>query len=93
MNTKDEVSMKKMVRGIFVLSLCILMVSSMNMVKGRGGLQRNGEVRQGRSKYFFYVDQGKTNDICYISYHIEVRRGSREDRGDREVTIVHIVRK
>lgn len=82
--------MKKMVRGMFVLALCILVVYSMNMVKGRGGLQRNGEGRQGRSKYFFYVDQGKTNDICYISYHVEVRRGGREDR---EVTIVHIVRK
>ena len=89
--------MKKVTKGIFMLALCILAWRGVNMA-GNGGnektvidksLSKEEWTDYDRNKSFsFYVDQGKANDICYISYHTEVRRGG---GGRRKVTVVRII--
>lgn len=90
--------MKKVTKGIFVLALCMLVWQGVNMA-GNGGNKKavvygglsKEELDCGRKRSFsFYADRGKTNDICYISYHTEVRRGGGRSR---EVTVMRIIGK
>ena len=83
MHTKDESFMKKIMKAMFVLLLCIFVWQGTDRM-GNGGDEK---------KCFFYVNRGKTDNICYISYHTEIRRGARGSRDDRQVMVVHIVEK
>ena len=93
--------MKKIMKAIFVLLLCIFVWQSMdwreNGGNGKaiayGSLSKKEGMEDGRNKNVsFCVGHGKTNDICYISCRMEVRRG-KGNQGERRVTVVHIVEK
>lgn len=93
--------MKKIRKAIFVLLLSIFVWQSMdwreNGGNGRatayGNLSEKEGMEDERNKNVsFYVNRGKTNDICYISCRMEVRRGKGK-RGERRVTVVQIVEK
>ena len=99
--------MKKIAEILFVLLLCIFVWQGGNRINDGGtektnvyeGIPEEGknddrenDNRRNRS-FSFYMSRGKTNDICYISYHTEIRRGGPENRSDRKITVVRIIRK
>lgn len=85
MHTKDKKFMKKIAKAMFVLLLCIFVWQGMDRM-GNGGNEKSRNL-------FFYVNHGKTNEICYISCHTEIRRSDKGSRDGRRVTVVHIVEK
>lgn len=99
--------MKKITEILFVLLLCIFVWQGVNRIKDGGNEKttvyegiaeegknddRGNDNRRNRS-FSFYMSRGKTNDICYISYHTEIRRGGAENRSDQKITVVRIIRK
>lgn len=91
--------MKEMVRGIFVLAVCVLLIRGINVEGDEGkkdviiyeipaaeniSANRNVGISAG-------IDAA--NDICYISYHVEIRRDRRKENGGREVRMIRIVGK
>ncbi len=99
--------MKKIAEILFVLLLCIFAWQGGNRIKDGGnektavyeGISEEGENddrendNRRNGSFSFYISRGKANDICYISYHTEIRRGGAENRSDRKITVVRIIRK
>ena len=99
--------MKKITEILFVLLLCIFVWQGVNRIKDGGNEKttvyegipeegknddRGNDNRRNR-RFSFYMSRGKTNDICYISYHTEIRKGGVGNRSDQKITVVRIIRK
>lgn len=93
--------MRKWMRAIFLSALCAILLCGGNRVYGgektsNGVYDRLSENRamEGKDKdLYFYIDNGTTKEISYISYNVEIRKDADENREGREVTVIRIVRK
>ena len=94
--------MEKLIRGLFLLAVCAI-VSCSGAKTMDGGIEGSAvlcDVAAGKRMvlgknrdFFVYVEKGKTEEISYVSYSVEMRGSGDTGENGKETTIIRIVKK
>lgn len=89
--------MKEMMRGIFVLAVCVLLMRGINVEGDEGKkdviIYEFPAAGKAADDMEACINACTANDICYISYHVEIKKDRRERHGGRQVRMMRIVGK
>ena len=81
--------MVKMIRGFVPLALCIIILFCVSMINNR----RNDNCGEYGISSENMPEKGKTKEINYVSYSVEIRENADAGGCRREVTFIRIVKK
>lgn len=92
--------MVKMIRGFVPLALCIIVLFCVSMINNRRndncgeyGISLENMLQRRNRDSYFYMEKGKTKEINYVSYSVEIRENADAGGCRREVTFIRIVKK